>query len=52
MATALAYEQFDSVADDNCDARIRAFCGRHGGLVWRTSSSSRPALRRMLDVSP
>src|SRR3972149_8819111 len=24
MATALAYEQFDSVADDDCDARIRA----------------------------
>ena len=40
MATALAYEQFDSVADDDCDARIR------------TAKLARLALRRMPDVSP
>jgi hypothetical protein len=53
MATALAYERFDSVADDDSDARIRAVCACHRGLVWCTSSNaSRLTLRRMLDVSP
>ncbi len=53
MATALAYEQFDGIPDGDCDARIRAFCVCHRGLVWCTSSNaSRLTLRRMLDVSP
>jgi quinolinate synthase len=33
MATALAYEQFDTLSDDDCDARIRAAKARLGKRV-------------------
>ncbi len=33
MATALAYEQFDNVADDDCDARIHAAKAKLGQRV-------------------
>ncbi|MHB8716711.1 MAG: quinolinate synthase NadA, partial [Sulfuricaulis sp.] len=33
MATALAYDQFDSVSDEDCDARIRAAKQKLGSRV-------------------
>lgn len=57
MASALAYELFDSVADDDCDARIRAAKAKLGKcMVNRIQillpEAARLALHRMLDVSP
>jgi hypothetical protein len=57
MASALAYEQSDSVTDNDCDTRIHAAKAKLGKcMVNRIQiplpEAARLALHRMLDVSP